>query len=69
MKILDDDLRVRFDPDKQEIRLYRTIEGGGDEVLHTAYPLASLKGKGFSEAGRLVGEDILLALRSTRNAF
>ena len=47
-------------------RLYRLIDGSGDKIILTSYTLEDLQGRGFKEAGRLIGEDILASITGTR---
>jgi hypothetical protein len=66
MKILENELLIQYDSERRELSIYRLIDGSPEKILHTAYPLSKLKEKGIAEAGRLIGEDILLSFEQTR---
>lgn len=62
MTIKRDVLLVEFDRDQNRIRLSRPVEGEERMILHTQYELRDLLRLSFSDAGRQIGEDILLSL-------
>ena len=62
MTIKRDVLIVEFDLDQNRIRLSRPVEGEERMILHTQYELHNLLRLSFSDAGRQIGEDILLSL-------
>lgn len=66
MKIAENELIVQFDEENGRIVTYRPVEGSAERVLHTVYPLSEIQSKGISESGRIIGEDILISLRGTR---
>jgi hypothetical protein len=68
--ISDSALLVRYDPNERKLVIYRVV---GDlpknYVLHTEYPLSKLKAVALNEAGRMIGEDILISISGTREAL
>lgn len=66
MNILENELIVRYDKEQERLNIYRIV-GSDREVINTPYLLSDLKLKGIHESGRLIGEDILLSLKGTRN--
>jgi hypothetical protein len=66
MKILENEILVEFDEGRQEIITYRLTAGSDEKVLHTVYSLSNIQSKGFGESARLIGEDILISLKGTR---
>jgi hypothetical protein len=69
MKILENEILVQFDEEHQQIVTYRAIEGSPEKVLHTIYLLSEIQSKGIGESERLIGEDILISLKGTREKF
>ena len=69
MKILENELLIKYDADRQEIITYRLIKDSPETVLNTVYPISKMRIKGIHEAGRIIGEDILVALKATREEF
>jgi|GEM_PF-5383173 ferritin-like protein len=69
MKILENELLIKYDVDRQEIITYRLIKDSSEMVLNTVYPISKMTIKGIHEAGRIIGEDILVALKATREEF
>lgn len=69
MKILENELLIKFDAERQEIITCRLIKDSSETVLNTAYPISKMTMKGIHEAGRIIGEDILLSLKATREEF
>jgi hypothetical protein len=69
MRIKENTLYITYDPSERELSTYRLIDGTEDKIILTKYPLDVLRGKGFKEAGRLIGEDILLSITGTRDLF
>src|SRR5713226_6430488 len=69
--ISENDLLIRYDQKDQKLVIYRLTSGGapsGQSVLHTEYPLSKLKAMTLGEAGRLIGEDVLVSISGTRQA-
>jgi len=66
MKILENELLIKYDAEREEIITYRLTDNPSEIILHTAYPLSSMAAKGFHEAGRIIGEDILISFQATR---
>lgn len=66
MKIKENELRVRYDTEQKRLSIYRIVDGPDGEVINTSYSLSDLRLKGVRESGRLIGEDILVALKGTR---
>ena len=66
MKILENQLFIEYDPIKRKLSTYRLINGSDDKIILTSYTLEDLQGRGFKEAGRLIGEDILASITGTR---
>jgi hypothetical protein len=68
--ILDNALLVCYDLNEQKLVMYRLV---GDlpkrNVLHTEYPISKLKALALDEAGRMIGEDILISISGTREAL
>lgn len=62
MPINRDVLTVELDHSERRIRITRPGEGEARTILHTHYDLDALVRLSFSEAGRQIGEDILLSL-------
>jgi len=56
-------LLVEFDRKQNRILLSRPVEGEERLILHTQYDLEDLLRLSFSDAGRQIGEDILLSLK------
>ncbi len=54
---------VEFDRKQNRILLSRPVEGEERLILHTQYDLEDLLRLSFSDAGRQIGEDILLSLK------
>jgi len=69
MKILENELLIKYDEVKRELITYRLIEGSDEKMVVTSYPLEELKSKNIGESGRIIGEDILLLLTGTREEF
>ena len=66
MKIKENELRVRYNTEEKRINIYRTLEDSNGEIINTSYSLSDLKTKGLHESGCLIGEDILMSLKGTR---
>jgi hypothetical protein len=69
MKILENELLIKFDTDRQQIITYRLIKDSSEKILNTVYPISEMIVKGLPEAGRIIGEDILISLQATREEF
>ena len=68
--ISENDLLVHFDLERQKLVIYRLTSGSpAQNVLHTEYPVAKLQAMPFGEAGRIIGEDILISIAGTRQAL
>ena len=70
--ISENDLLVRYDPIEQKLVVYRLVSNESLQarrVLHTEYSLSKLKTMTLGEAGRIVGEDILISISGTREAL
>lgn len=68
--ISENDLLIRYDPKEQKLVIYRlTSTSPGQNVLHTEYPLSKLKAMTLGEAGRIIGEDVLVSISGTREAL
>jgi len=66
MKIIENELLVRFNEDKTQLEIYQLTDDASVKVIMTAYPCDDMLSKGISEMGKIIGEDILLMLPSTR---
>ncbi len=69
MTISENDLLIRYDEQEQKLIVYRLSDNASlqcAKVLHTEYSLSKLKSMSINEAGRRIGEDILVSLAGTR---
>jgi len=66
----ENDLLVRYDPKEEKLVIYRVSTASpGQNVLHTEYPLSKLKTMTLGEAGRIIGQDVLVSISGTRQAL
>ena len=62
-------LLVEFDRESNRIRISRPVKGEARTILHTQYDVEALLKLGFSDAGRQIGEDILLSLEDLEQSW
>lgn len=70
--ISENDLLIHYNPKEQKLVIYRLTSAGApssQNVLHTEYPLSKLKAMPLAEAGRIIGEDVLVSISGTREAL
>ena len=69
MKPNPDVLLIQFDSATRKLVVYRLLSQElPQKVIHTEYNIDDLKAKGAA-ASAMIGEDILLSLKGTRDVF
>ena len=70
MHASQDEVLIHFDSARDVLVVYRLkldqVGAVVGKVLHTEYPMSKLEPMAFDAAGRLIGEDVLMALKATR---
>ena len=69
MKISENELIIRFEADQNAVVVYRTIEGSSERVLMTRYSIEELQSQPVPDSARILGEDIIAALKGTRSSL